>query len=171
LSHVKELRPDLPVVVRTNDDTHVEALKAAGAAEVVAEIIEGSVMLASQVLLMAGVSLNRVIRQIQENRARRYAAFSGFLNAAGKFSETMDVFQPRLASVLLKPSSPAVGKKLRELKLHTLNVEVNTVRRNNQHNARLDMETPLEVGDILVLLGSPEALKKAEKRVQSKEEL
>jgi hypothetical protein len=43
LRHVKELRPDLPVVVRTTDDTHVEALKEAGAAEVVAEVPEGSV--------------------------------------------------------------------------------------------------------------------------------
>ena len=82
LHHVKELRPDLPVVVRTTDDTHVEALKQAGAAEVVAEVLEGSVMLASQALLMSGVPLNRVIRRIQESRARRYAAFSGYFRSA-----------------------------------------------------------------------------------------
>jgi len=34
LRHVRELRPELPVVVRTIDDTHIDALKAAGAAEV-----------------------------------------------------------------------------------------------------------------------------------------
>jgi len=165
LRHTQELRPDLPVIVRTNDDTHVEMLKQAGAAEVVAEIIEGSVMLASQVLLVSGLSLNRVIRQIQENRASRYAAFSGYLKSAGQFSETMDVLHPRLASVLLKPQSAAVGEKLRELGLHTLHVEVNTIRRHSLRNAKLDAETPLEAGDILVLIGAPDALKKAEKRL------
>lgn len=167
LRHTQALRPDLPVIVRTNDDTHVETLKQAGAAEVVAEIIEGSVMLASQVLLVSGLSLNRVIRQIQENRASRYAAFSGYLKSAGHFSETMDVLHPRLASVLLKSQSAAVGKKLRDLKLQTLNVEVNTIRRHRLRNARLDAETPLEAGDILVLIGAPDALKNAEKRLHS----
>jgi CPA2 family monovalent cation:H+ antiporter-2 len=170
LRHTQELRPDLPVIVRTNDDTHVEALKQAGAAEVVAEVIEGSVMLASQVLLMAGVPLNRVIRQIQESRARRYAAFSGFFNTASKVNETLDRFQPRFTSILLKPESVAVGKKLRDLKLSTLSVEVNTIRRHKLRNLQSDADTRLEVGDILVLLGSPEALKKAEKRLHSGEE-
>ena len=82
LHHVQEVRPDLPVVVRTTDDSNVEALKKAGAAEVVAEVLEGSVMLASQALLMAGVPLSRVIRRVQEARAKRYSMFSGFLRNA-----------------------------------------------------------------------------------------
>ncbi|MEJ1959570.1 MAG: NAD(P)-binding protein [Nitrosomonadales bacterium] len=57
LQHVKEVRPDLPVVVRTTDDTHIEVLKLAGAAEVVAEVLEGSVMLASQALLLYGITI------------------------------------------------------------------------------------------------------------------
>ncbi len=167
LRHTQALRPDLPVIVRTNDDTHVETLKQAGAAEVVAEIIEGSVMLASQVLLLSGQSLNRVVRRIQEARARRYAAFSGYLKTVGRFSDTMDVAQPRLSSVLLRADSAAVGKRLRELHLHTYGVEVNTIRRHSLRNARLDMETPLEAGDILVLIGPPEALRKAERSLHA----
>src|SRR5665811_1542492 len=82
LHHVNQMRPDLPVVVRTTDDTYIEELKKAGAAEVVAEVTEGSVMLASQALLMSGVSLNRVIRRVQESRAGRYAAFRGYFRTA-----------------------------------------------------------------------------------------
>jgi CPA2 family monovalent cation:H+ antiporter-2 len=41
LSLVQELRPGLPVVVRTLDDSDIDELKQAGAAEVVAEILEG----------------------------------------------------------------------------------------------------------------------------------
>ena len=35
------------MIVRTFDDTDVERLKAAGAAEIVAEVVEGSLMLAT----------------------------------------------------------------------------------------------------------------------------
>ncbi|MBI5435719.1 MAG: cation:proton antiporter [Nitrosomonadales bacterium] len=167
LRHVKELRPDLPVVVRTNDDTHVEALKEAGAAEVVAEVLEGSVMLASQALLMAGVPLTRVIRRVQESRARRYAVFSGYLrtpkNEAGEVSEKL---QSRFLSVLLKEDSPAVGKRLREIGLEALGIEVNAVRRHGVRGAKPSEEMLLQAGDVLVLLGLPEALQQAEARLQ-----
>ena len=167
LRHVKELRPDLPVVVRTNDDTHVEALKEAGAAEVVAEVLEGSVMLASQALLMAGVPLNRVIRQIQENRARRYAVFSGYFRTASDVGETTDSLQSRFLSVFLKEDSAAVGKRLGEIELAALNVEVNAVRRRGVRGAQPSEDMLLQAGDALVLLGLPEALQQAEAKLHN----
>jgi len=166
LRHVKELRPDLPVIVRTTDDTHVEALKEAGAAEVVAEVLEGSVMLASQALLMAGVPLNRVIRRVQESRARRYAVFSGYLRTSQyEVGETTDRLQQRFLSVLLKEGSVAVGKRLREIGLDALSVEVNAVRRRGVHGAQPSEEMLLQAGDVLVLLGLPGALQEAEERL------
>ncbi|NNM70401.1 MAG: potassium transporter [Gallionella sp.] len=165
LRHVKELRPDLPVVVRANDETDVEALKQAGAAEVVAEVVEGSVMLASQALLMAGVPLNRVIRRIQESRARRYAVFSGYFRTAPDVGETTERLQPRFLRVYLKQEHVAVGKRLREMELDKLNVEVNAVRRHGARDAQPGEEVVLQVGDVLVLLGLPEALLQAESRL------
>ncbi len=165
LRHVKELRPDLPVVVRTNDDTHVEALKEAGAAEVVAEVLEGSVMLASQALLLAGVPLNRVIRQIQESRARRYAVFSGYFRTASDVGDATESLQARFLSVLLKTESFAVNKRLREMHLDSLGVEVNAVRRRGVRGAQPSEEMLLQAGDVLVLLGLPEALQHAEAKL------
>ena len=165
LHHVKQLRPDLPVVVRTNDETDVEALKQAGAAEVVAEVVEGSVMLASQVLLMSGVPLNRVIRQIQESRARRYAVFSGYFRT-NDVGETTERLQPRFLRVYLKPEYTAVGKLLREMELALLPVEVNAVRRNGVMDVQPSEEMLLQVGDVLVLLGLPDALSQAELKLK-----
>ena len=102
LHHVNQMRPDLPVVVRTADDTHIEELKKAGAAEVVAEVTEGSVMLASQALLLSGVPLNRVIRRVQESRAGRYAAFNGYFRTIENDENENESLQPRFSSVLLK---------------------------------------------------------------------
>ena len=42
ISHARELEPGMPVIVRTFDDTDLDKLKDAGAAEVVPEILEGS---------------------------------------------------------------------------------------------------------------------------------
>ncbi len=166
LRHVKDLRPDLPVVVRTNDDTDVEVLKNAGAAEIVAEVLEGGVMLASQALLLAGVPLNRVVNHVQENRARRYTMFSGYLQKSREeVIEISDDMQPRFMNVLLKADSFATSKRLREIELDSLNIEVRAVRRYNVHGAQPSEEMMLQAGDVLVLLGLPEALEIAEIRL------
>jgi CPA2 family monovalent cation:H+ antiporter-2 len=163
LHHIKELRPDLPVVVRTTDDTHIAALKEAGAAEVVAEVTEGSVMLASQALLLSGVPLNRVIRRIQETRARRYSMFSGYFRTATDSSgETAERAQPRFRSVLLAGRDDAVGKMLDEVDLAALQVEVNAVRRHNVQGNEPAGDMVLRAGDVLVLLGAPDQLDAAE---------
>jgi CPA2 family monovalent cation:H+ antiporter-2 len=73
LAWVKEHAPHVPVIVRTHDDAHLEELRAAGAAEVVPEVIEGSLMLASQTLAHIGLPLKRVIRLVQGQRMTRYA--------------------------------------------------------------------------------------------------
>ncbi len=167
LHHVKELRPDLPVIVRTADETHIEALKQAGAAEVVAEVLEGSVMLASQAMLLSGVPLNRVIRRIKENRARRYSMFSGFLHApADAWVETTENLQPRFHSVLLGERDAAVGKTLDEVNLAGMGVEVNSMRRHNVHGSQPAGDMVLRAGDVLVLLGQQNPLLEAEKRLR-----
>jgi len=159
LRHVNELRPDLPVVVRSTDETNVDELKKAGAAEVVAEVAEGSIMLASQALLLSGVPVKRVIRHVQESRARRYTMFSGYHQTIQKEEiELNDTTQPRYQNVLLKTDSAAVGKHLREMELDALDIEVKAVRRYNVQGAQPSEEMLLQSGDVLLLLGLPDAL-------------
>ncbi len=167
LHHVNGLRPELPVIVRTSDETHIEALKQAGAAEVVAEVLEGSVMLASQALLMSGVPLNRVIHRIQENRARRYRVFSGFFSIpAEAVVEATESLQPRFFSVLLGESDFGVGKTLDEVGLAEMEVEVNSVRRHNVRGTQPAGDMVLRTGDVLVLLGQQLPLLAAEKKLR-----
>lgn len=161
LRQVKELRPDLPVVIRTTDDSHISALKEAGAAEVVAEVTEGSVMLASQALLHSGIPLPRVIRRIQETRARRYSMFSGYLGTAPAGDAT-ERLQVRFRSILLKTDDHAVGRTLDDVNLDALQVTTNAVRRHNTESSTPSGDLVLQAGDVLVLLGSPDQLDHAE---------
>ena len=73
LALAKEHAPQVPVIVRTQDDLDLEKLQAAGAAEVVPETIEGSLMLATHALALVGVPMKRVIRMVQDQRNQRYA--------------------------------------------------------------------------------------------------
>lgn len=174
LHHVRSARPELSVVVRTADDRHVESLKQAGATEVVAEVLEGSVMLASQALLLSGVPFNRVIRRIQENRARRYSVFNGQVDDEDKdeASETEDSIhtQQGLLNVVINEGDIAINKTLGEFNLSGLQVVVSSVRRlsvpgNNLMNKPSDYFV-LRAGDVLMLLGPQDALAEAEKRLR-----
>jgi CPA2 family monovalent cation:H+ antiporter-2 len=166
LAHVRELRPGMPVVVRTLDDTDIDRLKAAGAAEVVAEIMEGSLMLASTTLMLLGTPLNRVLRRIREMREHRYSLFRGFFRGISDEADEADQkTQPRLHSVVITPGAAAIGRSLGELDLASLNVEVTAVRRQNVRTVTPIAGTRIEEGDVLVLLGVEEDFAAAEMKL------
>ncbi|MGZ5064386.1 MAG: cation:proton antiporter domain-containing protein [Usitatibacter sp.] len=161
LSHVHALRPELPVIVRTFDDTDIVRLKAAGAAEIVAEVVEGSLMLATQTMMQLGMPLNRVLRRLREVRQERYRFMRGFFPGATD-DETADAEQPRLRTLVIGPGAAAVGKSLGSLAIDKVGVQVTAVRRANAREVNPAAETVLRTGDVLVLLGTQGQLARAE---------
>jgi CPA2 family monovalent cation:H+ antiporter-2 len=151
------------VVVRTLDDTDIDRLKEAGAAEVVAEIMEGSLMLASTALMLLGVPVNRVLARIRETREQRYSLFRGFFRGITDETDGGDeARQPRLHSVTIAPGAAAVGRTLGAIGLEDLRVEVTAVRRRNIRGVAPEPDTRVEEGDVLVLLGAEQDLAAAE---------
>jgi monovalent cation:H+ antiporter-2, CPA2 family len=59
LQVIRESNPDLPVIIRTLDETSISQLQKDGASEVVPEILEGSLMLASHALVTLGGSITQ----------------------------------------------------------------------------------------------------------------
>jgi K+:H+ antiporter len=166
LTHVQALRPELSVVVRTRDDTDIDILKDAGATEVVAETLEGSLMLASHVLLLLNVSSGRILRCIRQTREQRYQLFRGFFHGVtDEMDEGEDKLSPRLLTVIIVPGAIAVNKTLGELDLASLDVEVTAVRRHNIRGLLPSSDTRLEASDVVVLRGTQENLAAAEIRL------
>ena len=161
---VHELAPTLPVIVRSHDDTDLDMLKKAGAAEVVPEALEGSLMLASHALVMLGVPLRRVVHRVQSARDERYAALRGYFHGVDDAPDDPEHLYVRLHSVTLRDGAGAVGKQLDQLELHEVGAEVTTIRRGRE---RLEVtpRTELETGDVVVLRGSAEAVDRAEDRL------
>lgn len=165
LALVREHAPKVPVIVRTLDDKDLEKLQAAGAAEVVPEAIEGSLMLASHALALVGVPMRRVIRVVQDQRDARYAMLRGYFRGADDDSVD-EIHHERLHSFTVEAGAKAVGKSLRHLDFAGLDVRLVSLRRGHQvPQLEPDMQTTVEPGDTLVISGKPSALALIEQRL------
>jgi CPA2 family monovalent cation:H+ antiporter-2 len=153
--------PQVPVIVRTQDDHSLEKLQAAGATEVVPEAIEGSLMLASHALALVGVPMRRVIRIVQDQRDARYNLLRGFFHGADDDSVD-ELHHERLISITLPQQATAAGNALEHFALETLEVRVLSLRRSDGRSVGTAPDVQLQGGDTLVLSGKAESLALAE---------
>ena len=154
----QESYPDLPVIVRTYDETHMDEFRDAGATEVVPEVLEGSLMLASHALVLLGVPLNRVVKRIRLFREERYSMFKGYFRGVTDANDD-NAKQVMLHSVEINQNSFVHGMRIDEIDFSRFEVEVQMLRRPNMPepiSARDDIT--LADGDVVVLLGSTESL-------------
>jgi monovalent cation:H+ antiporter-2, CPA2 family len=192
LAHVRELRPGLPVIVRTQDEADMEKLIAAGATEVVPDAFENSLMLASHALMMVGIPLTRVVKAVQAQRDSRYQMMRGFFAAPETESDDHTMKLTQLHSVRLEEGMAAVGETLQALDLASCGLDVVSVRRAASHGAshatnhptnhatghatnhttepgaNTSQAAPLQVGDVVVLRGLPAAMAKADARLRKR---
>jgi CPA2 family monovalent cation:H+ antiporter-2 len=161
LSHIHDLNPSVPVIVRARDEADIERLTAAGATEVVPEAFESGVMLASHTLVVVGVPLSRVMRRVSQVRDERYRLLRGLFHAPGERED--DEGAARLHAVTLQEGAHGVGRTLTEL---GLGVEIRAVRRRgDRNNLGIAEAGALRVGDVVVLLGNAERIAAAESRL------
>lgn len=78
LQEARRLNSTIPILVRTRDDSQLTELKAAGASEVVPELLESSLMLASHALIMLGLPAHQVQERADQIRHDRYRLLHGF---------------------------------------------------------------------------------------------
>ncbi|KJA11693.1 potassium transporter [Acidovorax temperans] len=164
LANTRSHAPQVPVVVRTQDDAHLDKLQDAGATEVVPEAIEGSLMLASHALALVGVPMRRVLRVVQDQRDARYNMLRGYFHGADDDTPN-ERDQERMSTVSLPPGAKALGSPLGDLALNAVGVRVVNLRRANGHQAAAADDAVLQEGDTLVLSGHPTALALAEDKL------
>lgn len=163
LRTLRDEAPDLPVIVRAIDDTHLTELMGLGATEVVPDIFESSIMLSSHLLLMLGKPAGKVMRKAVEARKNRYSLLSGLYQGetdVQRFdhSQIGQIVHP----VHINESSFAVGKTLEELSLTKHNVTVNSIKRGSVRGNDPDIKTRVRIDDNLVIQGLPEDVEHTE---------
>ncbi len=166
VAHVQSLNPSVPIIARARDDADIARLTAAGASEIVPEALESGLMLASHTLVWVGVPLNRVVRRVRAVRDEQYSLLRGLFHGASDQPEAADEAQQRLHAVTLSGGAVALGKPIDLEAMEEVGVKVRAVRRpGTAQRLSADEAGALAPGDVVVLLGVPEALAVAEIRL------
>jgi len=165
LNVIREIYPDLPVIVRTRDESSIQQLQDAGATDVVPEVLESSLMLASHALVILDVPLARVIKKIRAFRNERYKIFRGYFMGSSEAGDDLQgQDQLQLHSIEIKNNFYLLNKQISEIPFNKFNIEIQHLRRPNMLEdieARLDIK--LKEADVIVILGLPRDLIEFEK--------
>ncbi|HYL03258.1 MAG TPA: NAD-binding protein, partial [Steroidobacteraceae bacterium] len=163
LRSVRRVRPDVPVLVRTQDDARLKELQDAGATDVVPETFEASLMLVSHVLMLLHVPVSRVVRTLGEIRNNRYTVLRNIVRRGdARPIDELSEHREELKSVVVPPGAWAVGRSLGEVRSRGVEVTFTGVRRHGILGREPSADTVLRDGDIVVLYGQPEELERAE---------
>jgi monovalent cation:H+ antiporter-2, CPA2 family len=163
LRSIRRLRPDVPVLVRTQDDGRIKELQEAGATDVVPETFEASLMLVSHVLILLHVPVSRVVRTMGDIRSHRYSVLRNIIRRgdARPLDESHE-YREEIKSVVVPPGAWAVGRTLRDVRSRGVGVTFTGVRRQGILGREPAGDTVLRDGDVVVLYGQPEELERAE---------
>lgn len=169
LTVIRETYEDLPVIVRTADESSISLLQREGATEVVPEVLEGSLMLGSHALMVLGIPLGRIVRKIRSFRSERYAMFRGYFKGSTDISDDFSgQEQLELHSIEIKRNPLLIGSKLENIRFEDFNIQMQYLRRPNMlENIDPRPDIILDDGDILVILGLQQNINHFEKYITS----
>lgn len=158
LQHIRALRLDVPVFVRTRNDSNLKTFQEAGATEVVPESLEASLMLASHLLLMLGVPAARILFKIRAIHADRYRIMQGFYKGYDDptLLEEPPITRKSLHSITIPEEASIIGKPLEQLIDPSLDITIKVLTRETQRHAEPDPSMVIEAGDVIVVYGTPE---------------
>ena len=167
VSEARQQCPQLQILVRTRDDSRLAELQAAGANEVVPEVLESSLMLASHALVMLGIPEQKVQAHLNEVRGNRYRLLHGFYHGAqANLLDAQGQERRLLHAVNLPDEAHACGHCPTELHLEELGLEIQAIRRDGIDLTQ-DQDTTLYPGDTVLLSGPLQAIEAGEARLLS----
>lgn len=148
---VRLKRDDIPVLVRTRDERHLESLERLGATSVLPETLEATLMITQRILEQLGFSPDEVFRTTEKIRGESYRSLRSYYHGAqekaqqGKHQETF------LHTFTVNSQDYAVGKRIAELDLSRFAAHIQAIRRGDIRGEQPAPEFLIKEGDVLVL--------------------
>ncbi len=158
---VHQALPNLPILVRARDDTHLNELQQVGATEVVPETLEAGLMVGSHLLILLGLDKTDVATRVRTIRNERYRLLRALYPGTGELAPQ----SLELRAVTAPADARLIGRRLDGLGLERYGVAVTALLRAGDRTAWPSGETPLQANDVLLLEGTPDALDRAEARL------
>ena len=161
LQAIRQQSPQVPVLVRTRDDSQSEDLKKAGATVVIPEVLESSLVIVKHALLMLGMNPAHVRQRVHEARTRGYEILNGFYPGINDFLLENEQKTYRHA-VTISKNSQANQQPIESIDYKGADVSIVEVRRDNMV-LQPQPGMILKTGDIVVLTGSNSDISHIEK--------
>jgi CPA2 family monovalent cation:H+ antiporter-2 len=155
----RSMNRDAHIIVRTRYVKQVEALRNAGADEVIPEEFETSLEIVTRTLRVLLVPGNVIASQLRVLRDEGYRLLRDPKGRAMEGRRLAALLTAGTAQTyLIMPGAKADSKTLDELKLEEEHVGVAALLRNGQALAPVPRKEPMRSGDMLVLVGAHEDL-------------
>ncbi|MGB9664583.1 MAG: cation:proton antiporter [Ignavibacteria bacterium] len=160
---VKELNPDVYLIVRTRYVKDVDDLVKLGADEVIPEEFETSIQILSRVLKRFHIPNSIILAQANTLRTSSYGLFRDVRFTEHAFDQINQILaQGTIDTVLINDRHPACTKTLKEIDLRAkTNATVISVIRSNQFIPNPSGDFQIKDGDLLVLFGTHNAIDRA----------
>ncbi|MCK5893119.1 MAG: cation:proton antiporter [Endozoicomonadaceae bacterium] len=161
LKQIRKVNPDIPILIRTRDDTMMKILKQDGATQVFPEVLESSLLIISHVLHLLGHSKQSIIQRTDAVRRHHYNILQGSFFGTGEALHDNDGNpQQFLHAVTLPEKAYAVGKRLSMIPLEKTGVYVQKVTRDNTA-LRLCNDPLLQSDDRILINGTSKQIEYA----------
>lgn len=166
IANARRLNPNIPILVRTIDDSDLEALQIAGATEVIPDKLESSLMLAKHMLIFLGHSPQKAQQQIHQVKSNRYKMLRTFYEGEKiGHLETTSKEKRSLHTIELTEGSYAIGQSLDEFFAKKGRIEIAYFSRNGFKCDSPALDLILQSGDIIVVEGTHEETYLAEEKL------
>ncbi len=160
---IKEINPNIFLIVRTRYVKDVDDLKNLGADEVIPEEFETSIQILGRVLKQYHLPNSVILAQANTLRTESYGIFRDIRFTEHAFDQINQILaQGTIDTVFINKDSEIVGKTLKEINLRDrTNATVISVIRNNEFIPNPSGNFTILENDLLVLFGTHNAIDKA----------
>lgn len=162
VTQVKDINPNVFVIVRTRHVAEVETLLNIGADEVIPEEFETSIEIFARVLVKYLIPRNQIEKFIQEIRSADYQMFRTLADDISPMQNLKLQFPDlRLSSFIIDENSQLAGKSLGELDVRNkYGFSIFAIKRKNEVISNPNASTVLQKGDIVLILTKSDEIPK-----------
>ncbi len=158
----RRIAPTVPVLVRTHYLAENARLAELGAGDVVAEEVEGAIEVVARLLRSLEVPRNAIDEQLHRVRDTTGGSYRALTVPRASLGDQRALDDLKVESVVLTEDAQGVGRSAVALRLQsTTGALVVAVRRGDRLLQHPDPTEPFEVGDVIYLVGTLDAVGRA----------
>ena len=158
IHQIRKSSPSVVILVRTTDESNLDALYQQGATEVISETLESSLIMASHLLSYLNVPQEEIMQMMTNVRTNHYKFLRGYFPGKQVAYEGGLDYRERMSTIILHRGYAAIGKTIGELDLDNRNINIVALRRGGIRGKKPTKDVVLEENDVLILYTRPEDL-------------